>query len=351
MIRTVCMIALILILAGSMVMAEKLTTRKAGIFVGEDFEESFDLAADETLTINSAATLSGNIIITAGAEAPRIVYRKSLKTGSKSEAQEFAEAISVEIDRDTEGPVISLRAPSNAPWSGTKNSGRLEIEIFLPDERSLIINTAYFDIDAIGPFSEFTVTESLSRIQVEKVLKVTDIKVSNRPLTASELQGKVSIANKYGRIKLNNINTGENSGTVRNEHGEIVIDSYQGSLDARTSYDRLSARSLYLTGSKNRFKNVSAPIVLGFDSLNTGNIRINNQYEQVMLDISGEVVARFICKNGETGRIVVENMTFEPTLIYDNRLEFSAGPDLGENTAEVRITAKEAGDIVINGPE
>ncbi|MCP4567585.1 MAG: hypothetical protein GY841_08405 [FCB group bacterium] len=351
MIRWACIGAMILTLSGQALMAEKLTGREAGVFVGVDYEEDFDFPAGETLTINSAATLTGSIVVTAGAERPRIVYRKALKTGSKTEAEEFAEAIKVEIGRDTEGPLISLRAPSNAPWSGTNKSGRLELEVFLPDDCSLIFNTSYFDIDAVGPFSELTVTESLSRIQVDNVRQATSIKVSNRPLEAVNLSGKLAISNKYGRIKLEKINTGGETGTVRNEHGEIIIDSYQGSLDVRTSYDRLSARNLYLIGSKNRIKNVSAPILLEFDSLNTGIFRINNQYEQITLDIAGEVAARFICKNGEAGRVVVENMTIEPTLVYDNRLEFTAGSDIGDNAAEVRVSAKEAGDIIISGPE
>lgn len=351
MIKWACIVAMILALSGQALMAEKVTSRKAGIFVGVDFEEDFDFPEGEILTINSAATLSGSIVVTAGAERARIVYRKALKTGSKSEAKEFAEAIKVEIDRDSEGPVLSLRAPSNAPWSGTNKSGKLELEVFLPDDRSLIFNTSYFDIEAIGPFAELTVTESLSRIRVENVRLATNIKVSNRPLTAVNLSGKLAISNKYGRIKLERVNTGEETGTVRNEHGEIIINSYQGSLDVRTSYDRLTARNLYLTGSKNRIKNVSAPILLEFDSLNTGNFRINNQYEQITLNIAGQVAARFICKNGETGRVVVEHMTIEPTLVYDNRLEFTAGSDIGANAAEVRISAKEAGNIIINGPE
>ena len=327
--------------------AESITGGKGGVFLGEQYEETAAMRSGQTLIINSAATLSGNLKVIAGGEDCRIRYRKRLKATTKKEAAGYAEVISVDVEKIRDGITVSLRSPSSAPWSGTKNSGRLDVEITIPDSSSVQFNTAYFDIEAVGPFTEFIVSESLSKVQVEKVTGVTEVRVSSRPFSATDISGRLFISNEYGRIKLENIDTGEKSGTIRNEHGEVTISNYRGRLDLGTSYDRITARNLFLTGTGNRIKNISAPIVLSFDSLTTGKIRVNNQYGQTSIGIAGRVDARFICKNGKSSRITAEHMTMEPTLVNDNRLEFIAG----EGTAEVRIYTRGDGDIIINGPD
>jgi len=327
--------------------AESITGGKGGVFLGERYEETAAMQSGQTLIVNSAATLSGSLKIIAGGEDCRIRYRKRLKATTKKEAAAFAEAISVDVEKNKDGITISLRSPSSAPWSGTKNSGRLDVEITIPDSSSVQFNTAYFDIDAVGPFTEFIVSESLSKVQVEKVTGVTEVRVSSRPFSATDISGRLFISNEYGRIKLENIDTGEKSGTIRNEHGEVTVSNYRGRLDLGTSYDRITARNLFLTGAGNRVKNTSGPIMLSFDSLTTGKIRVNNRYGQISIDIAGRVDARFICKNGKSSRIVAEHMTMEPTIVDDNRLEFIAGKGM----AEVRIYTNGDGDIIINGPD
>lgn len=348
MIRGAYLTVAVLIAFTTIVSAESFTRNRRGVFAGSEYDETLNIKPGEQLTVNSASTLAGTITITAGASTARLVYRKLLKVDTKKEAAEFAKVITVDMGRGTGGPLISLRAPGNAPWSGTNKSGRLELEIFLPDGCALLLNTSYFDIAATGPFTRLSISESLSKINVSDVTEATDIKVSNRDLTASKLRGEVMISNKYGRIKLSDVDTGEETGSVRNEHAAIVIDNYSGGLDARTSYDFISADGLLLTGTRNRIKNVSAPISLGFHALTEGKIRINNQYGQISVDIAGETIASFICKNPEKGRVIVENMFFEPTLVYDNRLEFKVGEGEG---AELRLTAKDGGDIIIKGSE
>jgi hypothetical protein len=117
-------------------------------------------------------------------------------------------------------------------------------------------------------------------------------------------------------------------------------------LDARASYDRVIGQNLFLSGSKNRVKNVSALINLSFDSLTTGQLRINNKYEDIILEIKHRADARFICKSGEEGAITADHLDLIPVLVEEGRLEFVSG----EGSAEVRLTARESGDITINGP-
>lgn len=329
----------------NVVVAETVTKKAEGLFISDKAKGKIAMETGQRVIINAASTLGGELTLNAGSGNCKYTYAKILKTPTRVEAEEYAEVISVEVEKVKDAVVISLRAPARAPWAGTTNSGRLTIEIFIPDNCAVEINTAYFGISATGPFSEFKIPESLSRVEIENVNGPVEVKVSNRPLIIKNVVGKLLATNKYGRLRLENIDTGENGGTVRNERGEISIDGYRGGLDARTSYDLIIGQNLFLTGNKNRIKNTSAAINLTFDSLTTGKLRINNQYENINLEIRNRVDAQFICKTGEDGAVTAEHLDIVPLLVDENRLEFRSG----KGTAEIRLTARKSGDITING--
>ncbi len=317
-----------------------------GLFTTKSVESTAAMSAGQRLVINAASSLGGQIILTAGGSVCSYSYKKILKTPTKVEATEYANLITVDVEKGRNEVIFNLRAPARAPWSGTNNSGRLEIHIKIPENSPVRINTAYFDVDAVGPFSEFSVTETLNKVDVRTVRGPVDVRVSNRPLTIKDVRGSVFAANQYGSIRLENIDTGEDMATVRNEHGEISMDMFRGGFDLRNSYDRIEAQGLFLTGSRNRIKNISGPIVLEFDSLSVGKLRANNSYGPITMKIKNRVDAEFICKTDEGSRVVADHMDMTPTLVYDNRLEF----ETGDGAAEVRLTVTGSGDITIAGP-
>ena len=327
--------------------AQSLTKKAEGVFISDAMQGKIAMKSNQRLVIDAASTLSGELILTAGGNDCHFSYQKLLKTPTKVEAAQYAEAIKVEIDQQKDVIILSLRAPASPPWSGTNNSGRLMIEVTIPANCPVEVNSAYFDITAVGPFSEFIVPESLSKVQVEKVRGNVEIKVSNRPLVIKDVTGAVTATNKYDKLRLENIDTGDKLATIRNEHGEISIDGLRGELDARTSYDNIVAQNLFLYGSKNSVKNISALISLSFDSLTTGKIRVNNQYEHIIVEIKNRVDAQFICKVGEDATVSADHMDIVPVMVDENRLEFISG----EGTAEIRLYANGSGNITINRPK
>jgi hypothetical protein len=326
--------------------AQSLIKGESGLFMTKAVQSTVTMAEGQRLVINAASTLSGQISLTTGGAACEYTYKKLLKTPTKVEAAEYAQLITVDIEQQRDEVIFNLRAPARAPWSGTNNSGRLEIQIKIPDSSAVRINTAYFDVDAEGPFSEFTVAETLSKVDVRTVHGPVDVRVSNRPLTIKDVRGSVFASNQYGLIRLENIDTGDDVATIRNEHGEISIDMFRGSCDLRDSYDRIVGQRLFLTGSRNRIKNVSGLITLELDSLSTGKLRVNNSYSPISMNIKNRVDAEFICKVDEGSRVIAEHMDMTPTLVYDTRLEFESG----DGAAEVRLTSTGSGDITIVGP-
>jgi len=338
---------LVLVLLGCAgLSAQTLTKSTEGVFVTDGTEGKIAMSKGRRLIIGAAGTLGGDITLKTGAKECRYVYKKLLKTPSKVEAADYAALISVVVDLQKEDVVMSLQTPDKVPWAGTNNSGRLAIEITLPESCAVQINAVYFNVEAVGPFREFIVSESLSKVDVQKVRGDVDVRVSNRPLSIKDVRGTLFATNKYGRIRLENIDTGEGLGTIRNEHGEVSIDAYRGGLDLRTSYDNIVGQHLFLSGSKNRVKNVSGLVTLEFDSLTTGKLRMSNTYSPISLNIANAVSAKFICKIGDGSRVTAENMEMTPDLVYESRLEFIAGG--GE--AEVRLTTDGSGDITIIGP-
>jgi len=326
--------------------AQGLVKSEDGLFMTKAVDSTVAMTKGQRLVINAANTMGGQIFLTTGSAVCSYSYRKILKTPTKVEAAEYADLITVEVERERDEVIFNLRAPARVPWSGTNNSGRLEIHIKIPDSSAVLINTAYFDVDAVGPFSEFSVTETLNKVDVRTVRGPVDVRVSNRPLTIKDVRGAVFAANQYGLIRLENIDTGDDMATIRNEHGEISMDMFRGGCDLRNSYDRIVAQRVYLTGSKNRIKNVSGLITLEFDSLSTGKVRVNNSYGPISINIKNRTDAEFICKTDEGSRVIADHMDMTPTLVYDTRLEF----ETGDGAAEVRLTTTGSGDITIVGP-
>ncbi|MFH1699504.1 MAG: hypothetical protein ABIE07_02860 [Candidatus Zixiibacteriota bacterium] len=343
---TIAICALCITLALS-ISAENINEQKDGIFTGESNLITVIFAGVEKVIINSANSISGNLYLGAGGKHCRISYQKKMKTASKAEAATYADLISVDVDNQPTAATVWLRAPADAPWSGSNNSASLDVRIDVPIGCQIEINTAYFDIDAAGPFDEFVVSESLSKVTVSKVTRLTDINISNRPLVLKNISGDLKAKNKYEKIKLENIKTGDRTAIIRNENGEISIDSFAGSMDIGTSYGLIIGKKISLVGDRNRVKNVSAPINIELDSLTSGRIRLNNQYSQIVLHITGQVDASFICKFGPDSFVKAEGFLFEPTLVYDERLEF----DVGNAAAEARLSIKGDGNIIINGPD
>jgi len=326
--------------------AQGLIKSDNGLYKTKAVDSKVAMAKGERLVINAANTLGGEIFFTTGGDVCSYSYRKTLKTPTKVEAAEYAELITVDVETRRDEVIFNLRAPARAPWSGTNNSGRLEIHIKIPENCGVRVNSAYFDVEAAGPFSEFSVTETLSKVEVRTVRGPVDVRVSNRPLTIKDVRGSVFASNQYGPIRVENVDTGDDLATVRNEHGEISMDRIRGGCDLRNSYDKIVAQRLYLTSSKNRIKNLSGLITLEFDSLSAGKLRVNNSYGPISMNIKNRVNAEFICKVDEGSRVIADHMDMTPTLVYDNRLEF----DTGDDAAEVRLTINGNGDINIVGP-
>ena len=347
MIRKFIIALLVIPLLSAWLSAETITLRNDNIYFGETQILTPEVKAKDRLIINAAGTLSGQLTIKAGGSSCRIELIKKMKAGSESEAKEYAAAITADYKNTKEGVVLSLRAPSRVPWFGTGNSANLDVTITIPKKTILEINTAYFDITATGPFAGFYVSESLSQVSIDGVIGPVEVKASNRPMLLKNITGRVVATNIYGRIRLENISTESDDATIRNENGEIQIDRFVGSLELSTSYAEIKAENITLLGQRNRIKNISAPIELTLDSLTSGKLRVNNNYGMITLNFNGPVDATFICKIGEESKINASGFVLEPSLVYDDRLEF----DVGEATAEVRVTARGDGNIIISGPD
>jgi hypothetical protein len=345
--RFILSLGVIMLMAALPAAAQTLTKEPGGTYVTDRQTATAPLRSGQKVSITAAGSLSGSVTLSAGGSACAVEYRKHLKADDKSEAGDYANLITVTIDKTPEGVIVSLSAPAAAPWSGTDNSARLELVVTIPDNCPVNFATAYFSIDATGPFAGMTIAETISKVRVSNVKGATDIRVAQSPLAVSDLKGEIYLSNKFAPIKADNIATGAEQGTITNESGDVFIESYSGSLDLRTSNKRISAKGLYLTTVRNQIKNNAGPIELDFDSLTAGSVRVNNQYGQIALAINGRADARFICKAAGSGSVTADKLVMTPTLVDDNRLEFTTG---GGN-AEVRLTTREDGAITITGSD
>lgn len=345
--RTLCLLCLASVILAAPSFGEKLTAVADGAFSSKAYSLTLPLSGQKVVRLNAAGALSGTLTIRSGGNEGRIEYQKRLKARDLSDAEDFADVISVNSDRTEEGFTVNMEAPVSAPWSGTNYSGQIEMTVTLPENATVRIIAAYFDIDVKGPLAGLTIEECSGKVRASTIRGTVDIKAANRPLMVEDITGGLYLSNRNSEIRMHNIDTGEDGATVDNDAGEIAIDGLRGSVDLRTTGRSIIARKLLITGRKNQIKNNAGEISLEFDSLTTGGLRVNNQYGRIELTVLGRTNAAFICKIGEKGTVTAERMTMTPTLVEDNRLEFTAGG----GTAEVRLTVRGDGDIRILGSE
>ena len=276
--------------------------------------------------IRSVSTLSGKITIETGeSDIADIRYTKHAKSRSKSEAIDFIDLISVNFEKTKDGVKIDLRAPNPAPWSGTNQSGFIEISLVLPEFCEVEIEATNFDIDAEGPFDKFIIPKTLGRVYVENVIKELRIVSSNRRVAIRDISGEINVATTNSTLTAENINSASHRVELRNEGGDIKVFGIKGELYVKNAYGRIEIIDFDPTGKKNYIRGSNGPITLELLSCDTKQIIVTNKYEDIEIKFPAEIDATLMLAVEEDGKIEVTDLLLKPDLIQNNRLNLVLG--------------------------
>ena len=326
--------------------AQEIIQENADIFKTRDISKTLKVSARSKVVIRSALTLSGSIKIEISeSDIARLTYVKRAKNKSKSKAIDFIDIISVDFELTHDGLRLDLRAPNPAPWSGTNESGSVEIHLVLPEFCSLEFNAQYFDIDAEGPFNSFVLPESFGRIYVENVIDNLEISSANRKVTARNLSGSVSITTSHAALQVDKVHSPKQKIELRNDGGDIKISDIVGELNVKNSYGRIDIRKYNPMGNYNYIRSTNGPITIAMNEFSTNKLLVTNSYEDIEILIPDDISAQISLAVEEGNKIEVTDILTKPDFIQNNRLNLIAG----DGKAIINSSVRGNGNIYFRG--
>lgn len=343
--KSACRLLLFIVLCSSL-SAQEIIQEKDDLFKTRDIKKSLKVNAQSKVVIRSASTLSGNIKIeTSESDIAQLVYIKRAKHNSKSKAIDFIDIISVDFELTHNGLRLDLRAPNPAPWSGTNESGSIEINLTLPEFCTLEFDAQYFDIDAEGPFDSFLLPSSFGRIYVENVVKSIDITATNRKVTARNISGEIHISTTHATLTVDKVYSPHNKIELRNDGGDIKVNDVVGELNIKNSFGRIDIRKYHPMGNYNYIRSSNGPITVEMDDFSTGKLLVTNSYEDIEILIPDDISSKISLAVEEGSKIEVSDIVTKPDFIQSNRLNLITG----DGKATINSSVRGHGNIYFRG--
>jgi hypothetical protein len=294
----------------------------------------------------SAVYLSGNIrIVSHVSDSLLVVYRKVAKAATRSQAIDFIDLISVVIEGRTETPVIKMRAPNPAPWSGTDYSGQVELELTIPSGAELEIQAPTFDVTATGPLRALDIPESMGRLEISKITERLNVSTANRGVTLSDLAGQISAATTKSSLVARNIASPDDQARFRNDGGDIDIIGLVGTLNIKNSYGRITIEQWEAKGQSSYIRGASGPVSIELTAMLEGQLVVSNRQEDIEITVPDLLSAFYTLSVDDDGVIEATNFSFTPDLVERNRLNLQSG----DGRVDIRGSVKGQGNIFIRG--
>jgi hypothetical protein len=316
------------------------------LFATDNIVIARPVAPKAKITIASAIHLSGTIKITShSVDSLRVEYRKVAKASGRSQAIDFIDLISVVAEGRDESPMVRMRAPNPAPWSGTDYSGSVEAKLAVPVGAEVEIQAPTFDVTVAGPLRGMDIPESLGRLEISRITERLTVATANRRIILSDISGRISAATTNSTLMAERITSTDDQARFRNDGGDIDIDGLVGSLNARNSYGRITVKNFEARGSSSYIRGTSGPISVEIISMSEGQLVITNRQEDIEINVPDTLSAFYTLSVEDDGIIEATNFPFTPDLVERDRLNLVSG----DGRIDIRASVKGKGNVFVRG--
>jgi hypothetical protein len=279
--------------------------------------------------------LGGKLSIKSSARTnPVVSYRKILKAGSRTDAEEFADFIYLNIE-ELEGELsISAETKSYPPWAGTNYSGRIDVEIELPknDQLKIYARTTVYDIDVVGPFATLDVNNVVGTVNVRGIASKVKVTSDNSEVRISECSGPVTVKTSMRPLSLVDVDSRLGTIKLRNVNGDISLRKVKGEIDARTELAPITGDELNFSTGRSIIRTENSTVELKAISI-SGDVAVYNSNGKTDLVVPGNSSAVYNLKIGEGGRIYTKALLFKADAVGRTLLRGSTGS--GKNRIDI----------------
>lgn len=313
----------------------------------EQIKKSTPGVKEGSLAIKAPETLIGTIKIEISTtNTVEIKYTKKTKTDSRSKAFDYIDLISVELAATGKNYKIEMRTPNPAPWDANE-SGLVNLEVAVPEFYDILIEANYFDIEAEGPFKNFSVPKSLGKIEIYGVAEKLEAQTSNRRLIVGNLSGEVDISTTNSSLTAENVISPGKKLAFRNDGGDIELINIHGQLNVKNKYGRIEVEQFYPDDDNSYIRGFNGPIFMEIISIRSGQLILSNRFEDIDITVPIGISAEMFLAVEENGKIEIGNFPFKPDLVQPNRINIISG----DGTALINGSIRGNGNIYVKAVE
>ena len=233
-----------------------------------------------------------------------------------------------------------------------KDRPRADIQITVPIGTRVEIDAPYLRLTSSGPVGGLTVRESYQPVEISGADGHLNISAVNTRVSVENLTGSFEISNNNGKIILTDITVTDlqssalRSASARTENNDISLTRYTGPMNFHVTRGKIRGRSVTLTGRKSTLRNSGGVIDIRFDNVaHSVRLQVRNSFEDVRLRFKEDISATFSLTAREDGTIDLRNIQHRVDKVTEQKFEAIAG----EGLAQVRVTTRHGGDILITG--
>ena len=344
--RLIPLLVLLLAVTAIPILGQEVTERESGTFATGTIRLARTVAPKAKIVVASAVQLSGSIrIVSHTSDSLLVDYRKVAKASGRSEAIDFIDLISVVVEGRAETPVVKMRAPNPAPWSGTDYSGLVELELTVPSSAEVEIQAPIYDVNVRGPLRALDIPESLGKLEIAKITARLNVTTANRRVILTDISGEISAATTNSSLLAENIACPDEQARFRNDGGDIDIVGMVGTLNVKNSYGRVTVKNWRAKGSSSYIRGASGPVSVEITAMDEGQLVISNRQEDIEISVPDRLSAFYTLSVDDDGIIEATNFTFTPDLVEHNRLNLQSG----DGRVDIRGSVKGKGNIFIRG--
>ena len=331
---------------GMAVQSQQVTEIEPGLYSTGELKASSRITSQKKILIRSAASLSGSLRIeTATGETVSLSYRIQARTEGRKKGIDYIDLISVNLAPIADEIRIEMRAPNPAPWEEDVEAGLVLVDLVVPPDCAIDIEAVSFDVTAKGPFKEIVIPSSMGRLEVSDVYGKLDVATANQRVSLQSISGEISASTTNANLTARSLSCGERPARLRNESGDIKIESVEGELNIRNRYGRTEISKFTPTGGGSFVRSSSGPVLVDIAGMTDGRLVIINEYEDVELRLPDNLSAALALTVDEDGTIDVSQIQFVADLVEHNHLNLRLGQGIGSISASVRGK----GNILVRG--
>jgi hypothetical protein len=301
----------------------------------------------ENFSFTSSSYIGGDLrLVNGGGSETKISYRKVLKAASKEQAEDFANYLNLQVEELENELSVAALTESRPPWSGTNFSGRLDIQIELPDNPDLriYVRTDAYYISVTGPFAAVDISNEFGAVEVSDILSKVKVTTETGSIKVEDCTGPVTVRTSARPIVIANVDSKLGTIKLRNSHGLISLDQVKGELDVRTEFAPIKAQEISLESGRSRLRTESSNITLEALEV-SGDLTLINRHGKIDLVLPETASANFNLRVDEGGRIYTTGIPIEVDLVKRVMLTGKSG----DGQHEIDIDMRGVGTISLQG--